>query len=159
MTNERTPPGKPFGADFLGLGPMDMGKTGAEAMMKMQGEFMSNLQSMSQAWLAHTQATASLVTYLMRQLSGARSAPETMAAYQQFLSRRMEMMVEDSRYFFSNSEKMMDAAAKMLTHGLPNGSGNPASGLGAPGGPVEDLAERRRERESLRSTDKSDEKP
>jgi hypothetical protein len=103
-----------------GVPPLDAAAHGLDAIAKMQKDFIGNLEGMSQAWLSHTQATANLVNDLITQLWKSRSAPETMTAYQQFLSRRMEMMVEESRRFFATSEKFLDAGAKMLANGFPS---------------------------------------
>ncbi len=158
MTNERIPSGNPFGAEFLGLGPVDFTKNSVEAMLKVQTEFMGNLEGMSRAWLAHTQTTANLVTDLIRQLASARSAPETAAAYQKFFSRRMEMLVEDSRNFFAQSEKFMDAAARVLSNGLPLAAGRPGpEKADRRNDAVENLAERRRERDTLRAAARPEE--
>src|SRR5579864_5551374 len=118
MANDPKGPGKPTGFGLPGFEAMDLSKGGLEAMTKMQAEFVGNLEKMSRGWLAQTQAQAALFGELMQQLWKARSAPETMAAYQNFLTRRMEMMVEESRQFFANSEKFMSAGTKLLSNGL-----------------------------------------
>jgi len=118
MANEPTRPGKPSGLGLPGSSPFDLSKSGVDAMTKMQAEFMGNLEEMSRAWLNQTQATAALFNNLLTQLWNARSAPDTVAAYQSFMSRRMEMIVEESRRFFANSEKFMSAGAKLVTNGI-----------------------------------------
>lgn len=118
MANDSKGPERPTSFGIPGLEPSELGKTGLEAMTKMQQEFVGNLEKMSRGWLAQTQATAALFGELMQQLWKSRSAPETMAAYQNFLNRRMEMMVEESRQFFANSEKFMKAGTKILSNGL-----------------------------------------
>src|SRR5579883_1275781 len=63
------------------LSPLDTAAQGFDAIAKMNKEFIGNLEGMSQAWLSHAQATASLVNDLVTQLMKARSAPETITAY------------------------------------------------------------------------------
>jgi hypothetical protein len=125
MANEPTRTGKPFGLGIPGSAPFELSKSGVDAMTKMQAEFMGNLEELSRAWLSQTQASAALFNGLLTQLWNARSPPDTVAAYQQFMSRRMEMMVEDSRRFFASSEKFMNAGAKLLANGLAIDSATP----------------------------------
>jgi hypothetical protein len=129
MAKEPMRPGKLPGAGLPGTGPFDFGTNGVDAMSKLQKEFMGNLEEMSRAWLSQTQATAALFNDLLTQLWNAHSAPDTVRAYQSFMSRRMEMMVEDSRRFFATSEKFMNAGAKLVADGLgANGAAPPSTG-------------------------------
>ena len=50
-----------------------------------------------------------------------------MAAYQEWTSRRFEMMAEDGKHLLADTQKFMEAA----THLLPNGS--LIKGSGGPG--------------------------
>jgi len=69
---------------------------------KAQTEQLSNFQETNRQWLDRVQAEASLASELFSKLTAARSIPDAMTAYQEWGSRRLEMMAEDTKHLMSS---------------------------------------------------------
>jgi hypothetical protein len=98
-----------------------LGRDRIKAMMETQKEFLGTLEEMNRSWLSRTDTLTKLIAELSENLSKARSVPETTDAYQHFGKRRMEVFLEDSRRFFDNSQKFMEATVRLLDQSSPNG--------------------------------------
>ena len=85
-----------------------------EAITKAQGEALDNFQEINQQWLDRIQTEASLASELASKLSAARSIPEAVTAYQTWGSRRFEMMAEDTKHWWDDTQKFMQAGARLL---------------------------------------------
>jgi hypothetical protein len=65
-------------------------------------------------WLARIKSETDLATQLMEKLRTAGSFPEAMTAYQEWMSRRMERFAQDSRRFWADAQKIMEASSRMV---------------------------------------------
>ena len=96
----------------------EMGKRRVEEFVHTQTELVEKLQEMNRQWFDRAQSEANLASELASKLTAARSIPDAMAAYQEWASRRFEMMAEDGKHLLADTQKLTEAA----THLLPNGS-------------------------------------
>ena len=96
----------------------EVGKKRVEEFVNAQTELVEKLQEMNRQWFDRAQSEANLASELAAKLTAARSIPDAMAAYQEWASRRFEMMAEDGKHLLADTQKIMEAA----THLLPNGS-------------------------------------
>ena len=96
----------------------EMGKRRVEEFVHTQTELVEKLQEMNRQWFDRAQSEANLASELASKLTAARSIPDVMAAYQEWASRRFEMMAEDGKHLLADTPKLTEAA----THLLPNGS-------------------------------------
>ena len=96
----------------------ELGKKRIEEFVNTQKELVEKFQEMNRQWFDRAQAEANLASELASKLTAARSIPDAMAAYQEWASRRFEMMAEDGKHLLADTQKFMEAA----THLLPNGS-------------------------------------
>ena len=102
----------------------EMGKKRADEFVKTQTEFLEKLQEMNRQWFDRAQSEASSASEFTSKLTAARSIPEAMAAYQEWASRRFEMMAEDGKHLFADAQKFMEAATRLLPNAtLIKGSG------------------------------------
>ena len=102
----------------------EMGKKRADEFVKTQTEFLEKLQEINRQWFDRAQSEASLASEFTSKLTAARSIPEAMAAYQEWASRRFEMMAEDGKHLFADAQKFMEAATRLLPNAtLIKGSG------------------------------------
>lgn len=85
-----------------------------EAITKAQSEALDNFQEMNQQWLDRIQAEASLASELASKLTAARSVPDAITAYQNWGSRRFEMMAEDTKHLWDDTQKFMQVSARVL---------------------------------------------
>ena len=96
----------------------EMGKKRVEEFVNTQTELLEKLQEMNRQWLDRAQSETNLASEFASKLTAARSIPEAMAAYQEWASRRFEMMAEDGKHLFADAQKFMEAATRLL----PNAS-------------------------------------
>lgn len=101
-----------------------MGKERFDAFVAMQTEQLDKLREANQIWLERIQSEAKLASELASKLTAARSMPEVASAYQEWAQRHMEMVTEDAKRIFADSQKMAEAGARLLANGWrANGHG------------------------------------
>ena len=91
--------------------------------MEMQKELQSLVEQANRDWLARLEKERALASELAAKLSAAKSLPDVAQEYQEWMTQRMGMMVEDSQKFFADSQKFMNSAVRLMTKGgWPSGS-------------------------------------
>jgi hypothetical protein len=80
----------------------------------LQGEFFGKWQQASRHWLDRMAAETKLVSELTGKLTAARSIPDAMTACREFTSRRIEIMMEDTKHLWDDAAKLMQARTKGL---------------------------------------------
>ena len=98
---------------LLDLSATDFAAT-TKAFTNAQSEALDSLQEVSHQWLDRIQAETSLASELASKLATARSMPDAMAAYQEWGSRRFEMMAEDTKHLWDDTQKFVQASARLL---------------------------------------------
>jgi hypothetical protein len=104
----------PSNSLFTELG--EIGKERAEAMAAVQTELLDGFQEIGQHWVARATSETNLASELAAKLTSARSVPETMTAYQEWASRRMQLAIEDSRRLFADGLKLAETGARLFTN-------------------------------------------
>jgi Phasin protein len=95
-----------------------------EDFAKAQTELLNTLQEANRQWLNRMQSEVKLASEFASKVGGAHSIPDAMAAYQEWSSRRFEMMVDDGKQVLTQSQKAMETAARLLSNGwFANGQG------------------------------------
>jgi 2-keto-4-pentenoate hydratase len=93
----------------------EMGAKSVTAGLRMQKELFETFQDISRDWFARATSEAELAFKLPRQLTNARSVPDAMSAYQEWLS----MCGEDGRRLISDGQKIMDTSARCFANASP----------------------------------------
>ena len=102
----------------------EMGKKRIEEFVNMQTELVNELQETNRQWFDRAQSEANVASEFASKLTGARSIPEAMATCQEWTSRRFEMMAEDGKHLLADTQKFMEAVARLMAKGsLINGGG------------------------------------
>jgi hypothetical protein len=96
-----------------------MGQKRIEEFADWQAELLKTLQETNRRWLDRTQSEASLASTLASKMTAARSLPEVMAAYQDWTSRRFEMMAEDGKQLLADAQRFMETSARFMSNGWP----------------------------------------
>ena len=91
-------------------------KIGA-ASFQVPSEFFNTLQDLSRDWMACATSQVEFGLKLSKKLSAARSVPDAIAAYQEWLSEEMSARSEDARRLMSNGQKFMDTSTRLLSNG------------------------------------------
>jgi hypothetical protein len=99
-----------------------MGEAQTEAMMAMQKDLVDAYEQISRAWLARAQSEAELWQELAAKVSGSRSVPDALRAYQQCVAQRMQMAADDGRRLLEDSQKIMGTVARSMSKGWPTAS-------------------------------------
>lgn len=98
------------------------GQAQTEAMLTMQKQLLDTYEEISQAWLARVKSESEFWSELATKMSGARSVPDALGAYQQSVAQRMQMAADDGRRVFDDSQKIMRTITKSLSNRRPAGS-------------------------------------
>ncbi len=92
-----------------------MGKRSLHAGLRMQTEMFDALQTISRDWMACATSEAELALKLPGRLAGARTMPEAVAAYQEWLNEWVTMCNEDGRRLAADGQKFMTSGVRCFT--------------------------------------------
>ena len=81
-----------------------------DATQQVQDEFAKSFEEISRAVMSHATAEIELGVKLTQKLGAARSFPDVVSAYQEWLSEAMNSRSEDARQFIANSQKLITAS-------------------------------------------------
>ncbi len=95
----------------------ESGNKRVEDLINFQIELFKYLQEVNQDWLAHMQSEAGMASEFASKLAAARSMPEAAAAYQQWASRRIELLAEDGKRLFADTQKLTEIVARAFVNG------------------------------------------
>ena len=80
----------------------------------VQSEFFGECQEASRYWLDRIQTEAKLASEFTTKLTAAHSIPAAMTVCQEWTSRRLEMMAEDTTHLLKDAQKFMQTGSKGL---------------------------------------------
>jgi hypothetical protein len=86
----------------------------------MQTEMFDTLQTIGHQWMERRTCEAELALNLPNRLVGARTLPDAVAAYQEWLSEWLAMCNEDSRRFVSDGQKIVATSVRCFTNISPS---------------------------------------
>jgi hypothetical protein len=88
-----------------------------DATHQAQDEFARTFEEMSRAVMSRATTEMELGVKLTQRLGAARSLPDVVSAYQEWLSEEMNARSEDARQFMSNSQKFVTASTRFFSNG------------------------------------------
>jgi Phasin protein len=101
-----------------------IGKKRIEDLANVQAELLEKLEESNKQWFERMQSEIHLASELVSKLASVRSIPDATTAYQQWASRRLQMMAEDGKHLFSDAQSLMETSARLLSTGWrTNGGG------------------------------------
>lgn len=105
-----------------------IGKKRIDELINAHTELLEKLEESNRQWFARAESEANLASEFTSKLAAARSIPDALAACQQWGSRRFELIAEDGKHLAADTQKFMEAGARLLATGwLPNGRGGVSS--------------------------------
>jgi hypothetical protein len=110
---------KSAGASAVNAQFAEVGAKSVTAGLRMQKELFETFQDISRDWFARATSEAELAFKLPRQLTNARSVPDAMSAYQEWLNEWLSMCGEDGRRLISDGQKIMDTSARCFANASP----------------------------------------
>jgi hypothetical protein len=102
-SSKARPPSSPFG---------EIGTRSIISGLRLQKEMLGVLSDIGQQWFSRATSEAELALKLPNKLTAARSMPDALSAYQEWLGEWMSMFGEDSRRFMSDSRRIIDAGVR-----------------------------------------------
>ena len=88
-----------------------------ESLMEVHKQMLDTFEQVQRDRLARTMEEGKLASEFAAKATGARSLPELMAIYHEWMSKCAEMFAEDSRKFMTDSQKVANAAVRLLSNG------------------------------------------
>ena len=79
----------------------------------VQTELLGQFQETSRQWLDRVQTETKLASELASKLTAARSVPEVMAAYQDWGSRWLQLMGEDTVNLYEDTQRFIQSGARL----------------------------------------------
>ena len=112
-----------------------LGQAQTEMFGEFQKEFAGLIEQATREWLARAHTEQLLAADLATKLTSVRSPPDISNVYQEWMARRMDLVVEDSRHFVANTEKTMNSVFRLLSNGwhATRGTANASPGWFAQG--------------------------
>lgn len=97
----------------------ETGVKGVAAGLRVQTEMLSLLSEIGQEWFARATSEAELAFKLPNKLTAARSVPDAISAYQEWLGEWMSMRGEDSRRLIANGQRIVETGVRCFAHATP----------------------------------------
>jgi Phasin protein len=88
-----------------------------DATRQAQDEFATTFEEMSRTVVSRATAEFGLGVKLTQRLGAARSLPDVVSAYQEWLGEEMNARSEDARQFMANSQKFITASTRLFSNG------------------------------------------
>jgi vacuolar-type H+-ATPase subunit E/Vma4 len=88
-----------------------------DATRQIQDEFAKTFEELSRTVMSRATAEIELGVKLTQKLGAARSFPDVMSAYQEWLNEAMNARSEDARQFMTNSQKFITASTRLFSNG------------------------------------------
>ena len=92
-----------------------MGAKQTEKFFKAQTELLSMVVESSRTWLDRAQARAALAAEFAAGATAAKSVPDAVNAWQNFTSRQLEMVTEDSKRLLADSQKFFATGMRLVS--------------------------------------------
>jgi len=93
-----------------------------ESLMEAHKQLLDTFERAQRDRLARAMEETRLASEFAAKVAGARSIPEVMAIYQEWMTRCAQMFDEDGRKFLDDSQKVANAALSLLSNGQGGGS-------------------------------------
>lgn len=93
---------------------------------EIQSALIEKAQEAGRHWLNRAQSETAMAAELASKLTGSRSFPEVLSAYQEWTGQHVKMATEDANYVLSTCHDLIETGGRMLSaNGRskgPNGS-------------------------------------
>lgn len=101
---------------------IEIGQKRMEAMMDAQKQIAACCEETMRGWADRMKLEFDLVSDLTAKLGTAKSAPDSMYIYQDWLGRRMKLFAEEGQELMNDFQRLLNASTQTLSRA---GSGNP----------------------------------
>ena len=84
-----------------------------ETVKEVQNQMLDTFERFNRQQLARGNHEMEFASEFAGEITSARSVPDVMNAYQNWISRRMALYVEDGRKLFENSQRILNTTMKL----------------------------------------------
>lgn len=88
-----------------------------EAFLEVQQEFVKRAQEFNRSQMEWAKLETSLVSEFAEKIGSARSLPEVLGAYQEWMSRHMQSLAEESRKLVDDSRDLASTTMRLFSDG------------------------------------------
>jgi hypothetical protein len=120
MANSETRDAK-AAANLMAGNFLEFGTKRIESFMEVQKELVDTFEQFNREQFERAKQETELASRFAGKVTSARSIPDVMAAYQEWISNRMELFAEDGRKLYEDSQKVVNATMKLLSNGKNGG--------------------------------------
>lgn len=116
---------KPAIMPLFNMIPADLAGTAMKQVAQFiakQTELFDTIQKANLQWLDRAQAETALTSEFAAKLNAARSLPDGIKVWQDWSSRRFQMMTEDAQHVMGDIQKIMQKGAGVLMNGSQPGA-------------------------------------
>src|SRR5262245_6444886 len=96
---------------------LQIGAKRFESLMEVHKKLLDTFGQVQRERLARTMEETQLASEFAAKVAGARSIPDIMVLYQEWIAKCEQLIAEDSRRFLQDSQKMANAALGLLSNG------------------------------------------
>jgi hypothetical protein len=96
---------------------LQVGTRHLESLMEVHKKLLDTFGQVQRERLARTMEETKLASEFAAKVAGARSIPDIMAIYQEWIAKCEELIAEDGRKFLQDSQKVANAALSLLSNG------------------------------------------
>jgi len=93
-----------------------------EQFVNAQSEILEELRKTNQQWVERAQFEANAGSEFASKLASAHSIPEAMTTFQEWNSRRLEMIAEDGKHLLADTQKFVEMGAHLLSNSWLSGT-------------------------------------
>ena len=83
----------------------------------MQTQLLDTFEQFNLQQLARGKQEMEFASEVAKEITSARSVPDVMNAYQNWISKRMALYVEDGRKLFEDSQRVLNTTMKLFSLG------------------------------------------
>ena len=114
---------KSKGRDAVSLSDLSAGgfiasqSKGVETLKEVQKQLLDTFEHFNRQQTARAKREMELASEFAGKVTSARSVPDVTNAYQNWISKRMALYVEDGRKLFEDSQRVLNTTMKLLSLG------------------------------------------
>jgi hypothetical protein len=103
----------------------EMGKKRIESFVDAQRELLNQVQETNREWFDRLQSEAKVASDFANKVIGARSVPDAMTTCQEWANWQLETTAEDTKRFFADGQKFIEAGTRLLSNQVSSGRLSP----------------------------------
>ena len=101
----------------------DLTTQNIETFGALQKQLLDVLNKANHEWVTFLNEEAELASNLSKKMTTAKSIPDATAAYQELISRQMELMTQQAKIIFENTQEFTKACMQVASGGKAGAGG------------------------------------